>query len=249
MSTFKEAAIKALHEVDNEPKTAKELWEIIDEKGWKQSNGKTPWSTLHETMGVHSDKKWESTPAGKDIIFERLEERTPDEFRLITEDHEQVVEEEDQSEPQKEEAPVSRMLEVTSEEINWQKIRVVDNNGNLEYTVEEPQAYTYMMLDGRGEKVKIGRTTRTPTKRLKQFQTPSPGMNVEVAFPESRYSESYLHERFDNEIYRESRELFFYTKKIRTFVEKEQNLIEKVLDRYEYEQKIQSLDEEIINLL
>lgn len=248
MSTFKEAAIKALREVNNEPKTAKELWEIIDEHGWKQSNGKTPWATLRRVMGEHSDKKWESTPDGKDVIFKRLEERTPQEFRLVTEDREERVEEETQPESE-EEASVSRVLEVTSEKIDWQKIRVVDNNGNLEYTVEDPQAYTYMMLDGRGEKVKIGRTTRTPTKRLKQFQTPNPNMSVEVAFPESRFSESELHERFDNELYRESRELFFYTKRLRTFVEKQKKLNEKVLNRYEYEQKIQSLDEEIIESL
>lgn len=248
MSTYKEAAIKALHEVDNEPKTAKELWKIIDENSWYQSNGKTPWASLRVIMSDHCVNHSYHEDKHDEILFERLEERTPQEFRLVT-DHEGKVEEEDQPKPQEEEVPVSRVLEVTSKEIDWQKIRVVDNNGNLEYTVEQPQAYTYMMLDGRGEKVKIGRTTRTPTKRLKQFQTPSPGMKVEVAFPESRYSEKGLHERFDNELYRESRELFFYTKKIRTFVGKEQDLIEKVLDRYEYEQKIQSLDEEIINLL
>lgn len=70
---FREAAIKALKIVDNEAKTARELWQIIDYHDLKSSDGETLWASLNTDLVKYSDSKYDSQKGkGFDEIFERI---------------------------------------------------------------------------------------------------------------------------------------------------------------------------------
>ena len=249
--TFREAAIQALKSTDNEPKSARELWEIIDEQDLYESDGKTPWATLNVVLRRHSDDPYDSVKEeGVETIF-RCEGSRPARFRL-TERHailDEPIEDDTFSEAEEEKNTVSTLTQIAAPEVGWEKIIVSDNSGNLQYKLKECNSYTYIATgdpDKRIDKVKIGTTTVDPDSRANNMRTSNPDIRVICAFPSEMHTENNLHSRFDNS--RSKGEWFYYTKDIKTLVEDYKDLSQKVVDRFKIEDKIKNLDSEIIEL-
>jgi|APHM01.1.fsa_nt_gi T5orf172 domain. len=241
---YEEAAIEAFRLSNNEAKTAKELWQIIESEGLKESSGKTPWATLRTVLTRHSDNPYESRPERNgEVFFDRLTEESPDKFKLIEKQNENLNTVEKCIENEKENQFVT---EVTSSKIDWQKVIVKNNNGNLEYHTENCVQYTYFITGQHKEKVKIGKTRQTPEDRLKSMSTGHPDLNIAIAVPASKLSESQAHKKFDNERHRD--EWFFRTKRIRNYIKRQKQLTENVIERYRYEQKMKELDAKVLEI-
>ena len=250
MPTYAEAAVEAFERTNDEPKTVKEIWEIIENHGLKESSGKTPWATLGVELSRYSDKPYVSVEQQEPVLFKRNTNQEKDTYELAETDDKGSLSSESDVEPTGEE-PVpeektTRITEVTSPQVDWKKIAVVNNNGNLEYWEEECESYTYFFTDKDKDFVKIGKTKDKLESRKRSLKTSRPKGSIEAVIPETRISEDELHERFSN--LHHEREWYFVSSEVKNIIDRESDLSEKVAKRYNLEKKMEKLDENILDL-
>jgi hypothetical protein len=250
MPTYAEAAVEAFNRTDNEPKTTREIWKIIDDHGLKESSGRTPWATLGVELSRYSDKPYDSVEQREPVLFQRNTDGKNDTYKLTDEKQSSATQpDESDVEPTPEEPSseeLTQITEITSPKVDWRKVVVVNNNGNLEYWEEGCERYTYFFSKKSGDEVKIGTTRQNPEKRAGNFTTAIPNGELLHAIPSTRYDESALHERFDVE--NREGEWFFFTDRIKRFIEKEKELSQKVIERNQYAKKMEQLDDEVLDL-
>ncbi len=111
----------------------------------------------------------------------------------------------------------------TSKELDWNIIEVSEDDENLIWHNNgKCKEFTYIMEDYSYGAYKIGKTSKSPELRLRDFQTGNPSIKLLFAFPSLLYSESDLHKRFSD--YRKDdegdsgKEWFFKTNELKLFV-------------------------------
>ncbi len=137
-----------------------------------------------------------------------------------------------QEDIEKEEIPI---YQITSKSLDWKKLSIYKKNGNVEYSLDDCDEYTYIFLDGVHSTIKIGKTKNNPELRFAQLKTANPSITILHVFPSIQYSESELHQRFDE--FRNELEWFFYTRTLNTFlsteIEKHEAIITSFLKKQE----------------
>lgn len=231
---FIEAAIKILNET-NCPMTSNEIWDIIKGRNWVMTGGKTPQYTLNAQMILYSIN---TTAKGKhkDSLFKIIENTRPYKFVLL--DSDVIVEDElvikDDS--------IDKILlyQIVDKSLDWRTLSIFNHDENIEYHLSDTGEFTYIMEDQAHDTVKIGKTTNEPEFRLNSLRTANPSIKLLHVFPSSQYSESELHQKFED--FRKDREWFFYAKKVKDFIQSELRKHKDIIESYDKRLELDKLE-------
>jgi HB1, ASXL, restriction endonuclease HTH domain len=244
---FLEAAKVILQQNSNKPMSAKEITtEILNQKLCK-TKGKTPWASLNTMMLAHSvnsslsDKSLKSHNSKNIQLFEMVG-NLPVKFILTNNTLFNKIEIEDNDEVETESIikDENKILLHTicafdfnqnKEILNWDKrISVYNIDNKIECIIEKQENITYFFLDPANSQVKIGKASDTndPLKRLNQFKTSNPRLEIIYACPFELYTEKgenqsllypfTAHEIFDEIKVHPNREFFYYAKKLENLI-------------------------------
>lgn len=240
---FNEAIIKVLEDSGNLPMTSKEIWNKISESKLIDSVGKTPQATINTQLLIYSINTKSKIKREKSLF--EIVESTPMKFRLYKKDTIKVY-----SEPQEIEIPNEnsiKIYEITSKELNWKKLTIVNNNENIEYNISDCTEYTYIMEDKAHATIKIGKTKNDPELRLNQLKTANPSISLLHVFPSTQFSENELHMKFED--FRKDLEWFFHTKGLREFLEKEILKHNSIIKAFNKKNELNSIENSILSII
>lgn len=237
--TFLEAAIEVLKSNGNQPMKSREIWNKISESKLIRSGGKTPWASLSTILLYHSKPEYK-----KKIYFD-IKSENPHKFCLKEID---IVYSESENIQDYQIDNEKRILyQITTKDVSWKKITIFNLNDNIDYEITECEEYTYIIEDKAHATIKIGKTKNDPEQRLAQLRTGNPTLNIIHVFPSSQYSESELHNKFND--YQKDLEWFFFTKGLRLFIDEEINKHEKVLNWFNRKKSIEIIEKEMISTI
>ena len=100
------------------------------------------------------------------------------------------------------------------------------------------------MEDKAHDTVKIGKTTNEPELRLNSLRTANPSIKLLHVFPSTQYSESELHQKFED--FRKDREWFFYAKKVKDFISLELQKHNEIIGSYEKRLELDKLESSML---
>jgi hypothetical protein len=246
--TFIGAAKKILIDCGNLPLTSNQIWEKIKEKGLVNTNGKTPWASLNTILLTHSQNSPVKTPSKVPTI--EIIGSNPMKFRLLslTENinDPNYLNGEDFINKKIEDEKIL-LYQITSKSLNWKKLSVFNNNENIEYLLSDCEEYTYIMEDKAHATLKIGKTKNDPESRLNQLKTGNPSINILHVFPSTQYSESDLHQRFND--FQKDLEWYFYTKVLKTFLSIEIEKHESIFNSFLIREELNNKENHMLNFL
>lgn len=137
------------------------------------------------------------------------------------------------------------IYQMTSEELDWKCLTIYKYDNKLDFEISDSSIYSYI-FDGKYNLVKIGKSsTENLFKRYNNLKTGNPAINIEIVFPSTYYSESFLKEKF--KIYREEREWFHKTKDIVNFIEEHKRKNKLALEFYNKQKEIKNIENQILN--
>jgi len=240
--TFVEAAIQILRQNDNTPMSATEIWEEISKQQLVQTTGKTPAATLDTKLRVfQQDSKIDKDDLKRQnskgtVLFVSV--GSPAKFKLIDSlvvngsCHVPTIPILPEEKTEESKSVREALYQIVHESIDWKRLSIYRSDVGIEYVVDDCAMLTYVMDDPLAKTVKIGRTKNDPIDRNKQLKTGNTRLTFNHAFPSSLYSESMLHDMFDDIREDKDHEFFFYTKKLAKFIDEEKNKHDKVLSTY-----------------
>lgn len=246
--TFIGAAKKILIDCGNLPLTSNQIWEKIKENGLVNTNGKTPWASLNTILLTHSQNSPVKSPAKTPSI--EILGSNPMKFRLLnlTENINTPIDlNKEESTYKNIEDEKILLYQITSKSLNWKKLSVFNNNENIEYLLSDCEEYTYIMEDKAHATLKIGKTKNDPESRLNQLKTGNPSINILHVFPSTQYSESDLHQRFND--FQKDLEWFFYSKGLKTFLSVEIEKHESIFKSFLIREELNNKENYMLNLL
>lgn len=234
---FIEAALQIMSE-SNQPMTSIEIWDIIKSRGMVTTTGKTPQATLNAQMILYSSNT-SAKFKHKQSLFTIIENTRPYKYILLNSDKNldkaPILEIEDVSKS------VSVLLyQIVDRSLEWKTLSIFNHDENIEYHVSDTSEFTYIMEDQAHETVKIGKTTNEPELRLNSLRTANPSIKLLHVFPSTQYSESELHQKFED--FRKDREWFFYAKKLKDFVNSELKKHKDIIISYEKRLELDKLE-------
>lgn len=237
--TFNEAILKVFDNDTSLELSSSEIWELISKKTSFKSNGKTPQATLNTLMLYNSVNS--VTKKVKNPKFVIVNNR-PMKFQLIN----NAIEKENVKEDEIETLEITSedILEITSKEIDWKSLKIINNNNIVRCDILDCEEYTYIIEDKVHCSVKIGRTKNNPEQRLLQLKTANPSIEILHVCSSKRFSEKQLHDMFND--YRKDLEWFFYTKAIKSFIEKEMLITKKALEIYKTKTDLTTLENSLM---
>jgi hypothetical protein len=237
---FIEAAIEILRQNGNQPMSSKEIWSRISEQNLVKSDGKTPWASLNTILIKHSRSEY------KTKLYFNIASEKPLKFTILDLNtiHLGVEKEEKIEEEVLEKSP---LYSITSKELEWKKLTVYNNNENIEYELSDCLEYTYIIQDGAHATIKIGKTKNDPELRFNQLKTANPSIKLLHVFPSDQWSESDLHEKF-NDIQKDL-EWFFFTRGLKTFLSEEMNKHAKVFSSYKMRKDLDEYEKIMLNII
>jgi hypothetical protein len=239
---FIEAALKVLSEL-KDPITANDLWDIIDSRKLVETSGKTPNDSLNAQMILYSSN---STAKGKHkrSLFTIIENTRPYKYILYKPIDALNIE---SSEIQEIEDRVEKVLlyQIVDKTLDWKTLSIFNHDENIEYHLTDTTEFTYIMEDKAHDTVKIGKTTNEPEFRLNSLRTANPSIKLLHVFPSTQYSESELHQKFED--FRKDREWFFYAKKVKDFINLELQKHNDIIDSYEKRLELDKLETSMLN--
>jgi len=247
--TFSEAAIKILKDNKNLPMSSNDIWVQIENQNLIKSEGKTPWATLNAILicaDINSKSKYKVKNSSR-LFFESIGSN-PMKFRLLDITTNEI-DYTNQKEIIKEEINTEKILlyQITSKSLGWKKLSVYNNNENIEYLIEDCEEYTYVMEDIAHATLKIGKTKNDPEIRLNQLKTGNPSISILHVFPSTQYSESDLHQRFND--FQKDLEWFFYSKGLKTFLSNEIAKHESIITSFLIREELNAKEKQMLNLL
>ena len=246
--TFIDAAKKVLLESGNLPLTSNQIWEKIKEKGLVNTNGKTPWASLNTILLTHSQNSPVKTPSKVPTI--EIIGSNPMKFRLLNLSENIHIYnnlKEDEIVYKNIENEKILLYQITCKKLNWKKLSVFNNNENIEYVLGDCEEYTYIMEDEAHATLKIGKTKNDPEMRLNQLKTGNPSINILHVFPSTQYSETDLHQKFND--YQKDLEWFFYSKGLKTFLSIEIDKHESVFNSFLIRNELNDKENYMLNIL
>lgn len=242
--TFIEAAITILKKFNNKPLSSSEIWKRIEEEKLLYSEGKTPWATLNTILLTNSDNS-NIKKRSKNPILTIEENSKPLKFSLILNEIDKelplILDEID------EKIIKTPLCEITDESLGWKKLNISNNYENIVYELTDCEEYTYIIEDKLRETIKIGKTKNDPTLRVNQLKTGNPSIKLLLVFPSTFYSEDELHKEYDD--YRKDLEWFFFTKKLKLFVDNEISKKNLILEAYSKKIELIEIENKIFEKL
>lgn len=208
--TFLEGAIEILRQKNNREMTATEIWTEIAKQNLVKTKGKTPEASLGAILYRYTkDGDYNQT------LFNAT--GYPKKYSLINFIKEKKL-----------------IYQITSKELNWQKVSVFQNDNNIEYAVSNCEKYTYLISNGDSIKIDEGKIN------------PNIYTSLIVAFPYTQYNKEYLEEKFDD-LKTETGEIY-YGKIFRLFLEEELNKIETITSCLNKKKSLMEMEKEILSL-
>jgi hypothetical protein len=242
--TFIEAAITILKKFNNKSLSSSEIWSKIEEENLVKSDGKTPWATLNTILLTNSNNS-NIKIRSKTPILTIEENSKPQKFSLLLDEIEkntiQIFDEVD------EKIENTLLCEITDESLGWKKLKLSNNDENIVYEITDCEEYTYIIEDKLRETIKIGKTKNDPFLRVNQLKTGNPSINLLLVFPSTFYSEDELHKEYDD--YRKDLEWFFFTKKLKIFVNNEITKKNLILETYSKKLQLIEFENKMIDIL
>ena len=243
--TFIEAAIEILRQNGNQPMSSKEIWNKISEQDLVKTKGKTPWASLNTILIFHS------RPEYKKKLYFNIASNKPLKFTILDLNTIHLgVEKEDAREEdnnEKENLEKSPLYSITSKELDWKKLTVYNNNENIESELSDCLEYTYIIEDGAHATIKIGKTKNDPELRFNQLKTANPSIKLLHVFPSDQWSESDLHEKF-NDIQKDL-EWFFFTRGLKTFIWEEINKHSRIIFSYDKRKELDISEKLMLDII
>jgi hypothetical protein len=240
--TFVEAAMQILKENGNQSMSSKEIWKKISEQGLVKTNGKTPWASLNTLLIFHSNPKYKNK-----LYFSVVSDKP---MRFTIQDLNTIhlgVEKEEVSSSELVNLEEPPLYSITSKELYWKKLTVYNNNENIEYKLDTCDEYTYIIEDKAHATIKIGKTKNDPEVRFNQLKTANPSIRLLHVFPSCQWSESDLHEKF-NDVQKDL-EWFFFTKGLRNFISEEMNKHNKVILSYNKKKELDDSEKSMLDII
>lgn len=237
--TFIEAAIEILRQNGNQPMKSRDIWNKISEQNLIKTNGKTPWASLNTKLLYHSKPEY-----NKKLYFNIVSDK-PQKFTLLDLNTIHLSIEDDNISDDFIE--VSPLYSITSKELGWKKLSVYNNNDNIEYRLSDCDEYTYIIEDKAHATIKIGKTKNDPELRFNQLKTANPSIKLLHVFPSDQWSESDLHNKF-NDIQKDL-EWFFFTKGLRIFITEEMNKHDKIIFSYEKRKELDISEKLMLDII
>ena len=90
-------------------------------------------------------------------------------------------------------------------------------------------------------------TKNDPELRLNQLKTGNPSINILHVFPSTQYSESDLHQRFND--FQKDLEWFFYSKGLKTFLSVEIEKHESIFKSFLIREELNNKESHMLNFL
>jgi len=236
--TYIEAAIEILKQNGNQPMKPREIWNEISKQGLIKTKGKTPWASLNTILLFHSRPEY-----NKKLYF-KISSEKPLKFTIL---HLDVVNKFFEDSMEDIIIERSNLYSITSKELEWKKLTVYNNNENIEYELSDCQEYTYIIEDKAHATIKIGKTKNDPDLRFNQLKTANPSINLLHVFPSDQWTESDLHEKFND--FQKDLEWFFFTRGLRTFISEEMNKHGRILLSYEKNKELENLEKTMLDLI
>lgn len=235
--TFAEAAIKIFNENSNQPLSSREIWNKISEQNLIKSNGKTPWASLNTILLYHSKPEYNKT-----ILFD-IVSNNPMKFIIsdINKPKDIIVD----VEIEKNEKTL--LYSTTSKELDWKKLTVYNNNENIEYELSDCLEYTYIIQDKAHSTIKIGKTKNNPEIRFSQLRTANPSIQLLHVFPSDQWSESDLHNKFND--FKKDLEWFFNVKILKDFIVDEMNKHDKIIESFNIKNNLDKYEKEMLDII
>ena len=240
--TFIKSTEIILKQNGNLPMTSRQIWDKIKQQNLINTKGKTPWASLNTILLLNSTNSNVKKRSGS---FFEIVETNPNKFRIL-DYNPGYTNIEDKELIENNTAPIL-LYQITSKSIGWKTLSIFNHEENIEYEISNCDEYTYIMKDDAHDTIKIGKTKNDPEIRFNQFRTANPSIKLMHVFPSSLYSESDLHNKFDDS--QKDLEWFYNTKEVRTFLTEELKKHDSVMKSYLKRQELNSIESNMIMIL
>ena len=131
--------------------------------------------------------------------------------------------------------------------MDWKKLTVYNNNENIEYELSDCLEYTYMIQDKAHSTIKIGKTKNNPEIRFNQLRTANPSIQLLHVFTSDQWSESGLHDKFND--FKKDLEWYFNVNILKNFTKEEINKHNKIIESFNIKNTLNKYEEEMLNII